>query len=100
VTLLGMTGADGVQVDNLSQKLEFQVQELEQQGQAGGSNVEQIVDNMLRSDDKLLSSLQKLGWELELQAPEEQEQVIKLRETCARSVSPVPVPCPHCCQWV
>jgi hypothetical protein len=45
------------------------------------------VDTLFRSDDKLLSSLQKLGWELDTEDDEEQQDVALLRETCARFVS-------------
>lgn len=41
---------------------------------------------MLHSDDKLLQSLQKLGWELDTEDPEETETVTKLREICARLI--------------
>lgn len=41
---------------------------------------------MLHSDDKLLHSLQKLGWELDTEDPEETEAVTKLREICARLI--------------
>ena len=79
-----------VQVDELSQSLDSRVHELEQQSGAGAvSNLQQTVDSLLRSDDKLLSSLQKLGWELETEDLEEQNHVVMLRETCARSVNPV-----------
>jgi hypothetical protein len=44
------------------------------------------VDTLFRSDDKLLSSLQKLGWELETESPEEEQDVAMLRETCARLI--------------
>lgn len=50
-------------------------------------DISQIVDGVLRSDDKLLASLQKLGYELETDDPEEGENVSKLREICARSDS-------------
>lgn len=78
------------QVEELSQSLDSRVQELEQQSGTGAvSNLQQTVDSLLRSDDKLLSSLQKLGWELETEDLEEQNDVVMLRETCARSVDPV-----------
>lgn len=53
-------------------------------------NVQQTADALFHSDDKLLSSLQKLGWELETEDPEEQDNVVILRETCARSAIPPP----------
>ena len=61
--------------------------EIEQQNRTGGASVHQTVDSLFRSDDKLLSSLQKLGWELDTEDPEEQDNVVMLRETCARSAS-------------
>ncbi|CAP68299.1 uncharacterized protein PODANS_7_3870 [Podospora anserina S mat+] len=49
-----------------------------------GPAIQQTVDTLFRSDDKLLASLQKLGWELDTKDPEEQNHVVMLRETCAR----------------
>lgn len=70
-------------VELLSQGLEYQLAELEQQTQGGSELATQIIDGMLHSDDKLLSSLQKLGWELDTEDPEETESVTKLRGICA-----------------
>lgn len=70
-------------VELLSQGLEYQLAELEQQTKGGNEVVTQIIDDMLHSDDKLLSGLQKLGWELETEDPEETESVTKLRDICA-----------------
>jgi hypothetical protein len=53
--------------------------------------IQQTVDTMFRSDDKLLSSLQKLGFELQKEDVEEEENVAALRETCARFVAPLPL---------
>jgi hypothetical protein len=72
------------QVEELSQSLEFRVADLEQQSKVAGNDLHQTVDGLLHSDDKLLSSLQKLGWELETEDPEEEETVSKLREICMR----------------
>lgn len=41
---------------------------------------------MLTADDKLLSGLQKLGWELETTDPEEKDNVNALRDICARLI--------------
>jgi hypothetical protein len=49
--------------------------------------VKKTVDGVFQSDDKLLSSLQKLGWELDQQDPEEEKTIEKLRETCMRYVN-------------
>lgn len=48
--------------------------------------MDKLVDEIFRSDNKLLSSLQKLGWELDTEDPEEIESVDKLREICARLI--------------
>ncbi|KAK4223638.1 hypothetical protein QBC38DRAFT_44142 [Podospora fimiseda] len=75
------------QVEELSQSLDSHVLELEQQsGTGAASSLEQTVDSLFRSDDTLLSSLQKLGWELETEDPEEKSHVVMLRETCARLI--------------
>ncbi|KAK0711931.1 hypothetical protein B0H67DRAFT_602550 [Lasiosphaeris hirsuta] len=73
-------------VEELSQRLDSRITELEQQGKGDGTSIRQTVDTLLHSDDKLLSSLQKLGWELETEDPEEQDNVVMLRETCARLI--------------
>lgn len=70
-------------VELLSQSLEYQLAELEQQTKGDSEVVSQMIDGMLHSDDKLLSSLQKLGWELDTEDPEETESVTKLRDICA-----------------
>ncbi len=59
--------------------------ELEQES-GSGATIREIVESLLSSDDILLSSLQKLGWELETQDPEEQESLKRLRDTCARLI--------------
>lgn len=73
-------------VELLSQSLDYRLTELEQQTKGGSEDVSQLVDGMLHSDDKLLSSLQKLGWELDTEDPEETDSVTKLRDICARLI--------------
>lgn len=73
-------------VELLCQSLDYRVSELEQQSKGLDEDAAQIIDETLRSDDKLLSSLQKLGWELDTEDPEEAESVTKLREICARLI--------------
>ncbi len=68
----------------MSQELDFRASDLEQQSKTAGSNLRQTVDGLLHSDDKLLSSLQKLGWELETGDPDEEAAVDELREICMR----------------
>ncbi|KAK3295335.1 uncharacterized protein B0H64DRAFT_441756 [Chaetomium fimeti] len=75
-----------LEADELSQSLGSRIRELEQQRTGAGATIQQTVDTLFRSDDKLLSSLQKLGWELETKDDEEQQDVALLRETCARLI--------------
>jgi hypothetical protein len=51
-----------------------------------------MVDGLLHSDDKLLTSLQKLGWELDVGDPAEEAAVDELREICMRWVPLWPTP--------
>lgn len=60
--------------------------ELDQGIKDSRKDLTSIVDEVLQSDDKLLSSLQKLGWELETEDREETENVAQLREICARLI--------------
>lgn len=60
--------------------------ELEQGIKESGKDLANVVDEALQSDDKLLSSLQKLGWELETEDYEETDTVAQLREICARLI--------------
>ncbi|KAK3681612.1 hypothetical protein B0T22DRAFT_445229 [Podospora appendiculata] len=76
----------GAAVEELSQVLDSNITDMEQQHKAESANVHKTVDSLVRSDDKLLSSLQKLGWELETEDPAEQDNVTALRETCARLI--------------
>lgn len=64
--------------------MEYRVADLEQIAKDSRSNLKKTVDTVFQSDDKLLSSLQKLGWELDQQDPEEEKTIEKLRETCMR----------------
>lgn len=70
----------------MSHGLEFRISDMEQQTKGLGVGLRQTVDSLFQSDDKLLSSLQKLGWELETEDPEEQESIRKLRDICARLI--------------
>ncbi|KAK4135275.1 hypothetical protein BT67DRAFT_270310 [Trichocladium antarcticum] len=72
--------------DELSQSLGARTLGLEQHSSAAESTIQQTVDTLFRSDDRLLDSLQKLGWELETENPEEKDRVVMLRETCARLI--------------
>jgi hypothetical protein len=68
----------------LSQSLSFRLADLEQQDADFGSNLNGTIEGVLNSDDKLLSSLQKLGYELDQQDPDEAKNIDRLRETCLR----------------
>ena len=67
--------------------VQLRVSEVEQQRNGQPESIRQTIDAVLRSDDRLLTSLQKLGWELETEDPEEKDMVSVLRESCARSVA-------------
>lgn len=73
-------------IELLSQSLTYRLAELGQQTKGDNDGVTQVVGNMLHADDKLLSSLQKLGWELDIEDPEETETVTNLRDICARLI--------------
>lgn len=73
-----------LQIDQLLQSLQSRVSDLEQNSEASESALRQTVDGVLRGDDKLLSSLQKLGRELAPHGPDEVQAVDKLRELCLR----------------
>lgn len=71
-------------MEELSQNLSLQTADLESQSGTSFDSLREAVDNVLRSDDKLLSSLKKLGQELDPEDPEEKVNIEKLRETCMR----------------
>ncbi|KAI7778519.1 hypothetical protein LA080_002027 [Diaporthe eres] len=73
-------------VELLSQGIDYRMSELDQGIKESRKDLMSIVDEVLQSDDKLLSSLQKLGWELETEDREETESVDQLREICARLI--------------
>lgn len=74
-------------MEGLSQNLDFRVSELEQQTKDARASLSQVVDSTFHSDDKLLSSLQKLGYELDQDDPEDEQTVEQLREICMRYAS-------------
>lgn len=78
-----------IQTNELAESLGSRALELEQHNTQAAETIQQTVDTLFRSDDKLLNSLQKLGWELETEDAEEQRDVVTLRETCARFVCPL-----------
>lgn len=64
--------------------LEFRIEELKQDSGPESRSLHKALDVILQSDDALLTSLQKLGWELSEPDPEEAKSTDKLRETCLR----------------
>lgn len=72
------------QVEELSRDLGFRLSDIELQRRDALPNVGELVGGLLKSDDKLLSSLQKLGLELNQPDPEEQQTVNRLHEICTR----------------
>ncbi|GAB0134711.1 hypothetical protein EsDP_00003069 [Epichloe bromicola] len=70
------------EVERITQHVSLRLAELEQEG----SSLNDEVSTFLESDDRLLSSLQKLGWELDQPDPDEALAVEKLRETCMRLI--------------
>ncbi|GJN69150.1 hypothetical protein PLICBS_003197 [Purpureocillium lilacinum] len=74
------------EVEQLSQTLAYRVADLEQQATDAEPELQAAVDGAFKSDDKLLSSLQKLGWELDRPDPEEAQAVDDMREGCMRLI--------------
>ncbi|KAB5517503.1 hypothetical protein GE09DRAFT_566794 [Coniochaeta sp. 2T2.1] len=73
-------------VANLSQEIELRLVELDSHGSGALDSTQHVVSSLLTADDKLLTSLQKLGWELETEDPQEKENVSKLQDICARLI--------------
>ena len=68
----------------MSQSLIYQVADLEQQAKDMEIEVKQTVDSVLRADDKLLTSLQKLAADLEPEKTDNFDTIARIRELCAR----------------
>ncbi|KAF8861323.1 hypothetical protein BDZ45DRAFT_265253 [Acephala macrosclerotiorum] len=73
-------------IEELSQSLIYQTSDLEQQLKGSEVNAKQTVDSILRSDDKLLLSLQKLASDLDPGKPEDDFTISRIRELCARYI--------------
>jgi hypothetical protein len=73
-------------IEELSQSLIYQTSDLAQQLKASEGNAKQTVDSILKSDDKLLLSLQKLASDLDPGQPEDDALVARIRELCARYI--------------
>lgn len=73
-------------VADLSQQIELRVSELDPQSGGSLDSIQQLANLLLVADDKLLMSLQKLGWELDTEDPQEKANVNELRDICARLI--------------
>ena len=60
--------------------------DLEQQFKSSETGVKQTVDDILKSDDKLLLSLQKLASDLDPGRPEDDDMITRIKELCARYI--------------
>ncbi|KAL2064073.1 hypothetical protein VTL71DRAFT_4567 [Oculimacula yallundae] len=73
-------------IEELSQSLVYQTADLELQCKTSEAGVKQTVDSILRSDDKLLLSLQKLASDLEPGSSDDDVIIERIRELCARLI--------------
>lgn len=73
-------------IEELSQSLIYQTSDLEQQLKASEANAKHTVDSILRSEDKLLLSLQKLASDLDPGKPEDDVMISRIRDLCARYI--------------
>ncbi|KAH7348726.1 hypothetical protein BKA65DRAFT_266279 [Rhexocercosporidium sp. MPI-PUGE-AT-0058] len=73
-------------IEELSQSLMYQTTDLEQQYKAAEAGVKQTVDSILKSDDKLLLSLQKLSSDLEPGHSDDDAAIERIRDLCARLI--------------
>ncbi|KGQ08026.1 hypothetical protein BBAD15_g6624 [Beauveria bassiana D1-5] len=74
------------EITEIAHGLEFRIAELKHDSDPNVTSLRQALDVVLKSDDALLTSLQKLGWELSEPDPEEAKSTDKLRETCLRLI--------------
>ncbi|KAK2066711.1 hypothetical protein P8C59_000502 [Phyllachora maydis] len=73
-------------VETMAQSIGARVVDMEQQQAGSASRLHQTTESILQLDDKLLSSLQKLGCELDVEDAEEQQDLAKLRDVSARLI--------------
>lgn len=62
------------------------IAELEQQGKTSETATKQSIEEVLRSDDRLLSSLQKLANDLDPVQSEDTDTIARIKELCARLI--------------
>ncbi|KAG6008631.1 hypothetical protein E4U21_004271 [Claviceps maximensis] len=70
------------EVETITHDISLRLAELEQQR----PSIDDQISTLLQADDRLLSGLQKLGWELDQPDPDEAQSVEKLREICMRLI--------------
>jgi uncharacterized protein YoxC len=73
-------------LEELSQGLMYQISDMEQHYKNSQSDIKQTVDGILKGDDKLLASLQKLAADLDPGSKEDDELIDRIRDLCARWV--------------
>lgn len=78
--------ANNQQVEEILQSLRFQITEIEAQRNAAKLSLHNNASEMMRSDDKLLLSFQKLASDLEPAQPKDDENEKCVRDLCARYV--------------
>ncbi|OAA46731.1 vacuolar H+/Ca2+ exchanger [Beauveria brongniartii RCEF 3172] len=78
--------SDSERITEIAHGLKFRIAELKHDSDPNVTSLHQALDVVLKSDDALLTSLQKLGWELSEPDPEEAKSTDKLRETCLRLI--------------
>jgi hypothetical protein len=74
-----------IQLDELSETMRQQISEQEQLLKGMDTGLAQTAADYLRSDDKLLLSLQKLASDLEPIRSDDEEAVARVRDLCTRS---------------
>ncbi len=76
------------QIEELVHSLSYHLDELDSQAKAGHASLNQAAAAVLREDDKLMLSFQKLTSELEAEGPEGVEDSQYIRDLCARYFIP------------
>lgn len=74
------------EVEELSQSLAYQTADLEQQSKDSEVALRQLVDGVLKEDDKLLLSLQKLAGDLGPAKTGNDEALARIQDLCARLI--------------
>jgi hypothetical protein len=70
----------------MSQGLMYQITDLEQQSKLSESTARQTVNDILKADDKLLASLQKLASDLDPINTDDNDTIARIKELSARLI--------------